>query len=419
MRTKYISWEVIVLVVLSIIPWPGPTVFKISCPRDSASVVRKLIQKKWVPVLEKYQVKIPIECPFHPGRDILGPQQAAKHQYRASQWSCGFCGKSFYEERFLELHFDNIHKNEINVAEDAVCLADYCDIMRCEVLVTQEMKNQYLSGQGQINTDIEIWREASVYKTALTLSGPRELVKVKGRDAKIPHQRKKVKSNESTRPPQTLSGTGCEKASEKQEKLGGKNTSPDSGDTDTNNTKDTCEGSDLIDSALPPSDKRQRLHEFQKLKANCKPEELLKLKQRCEVLVQDCIAGLLVNLSMQEYKEVEQALNKAVCWYLTCDRYWEDSLEETRPFPWALVFVLVMVLSLAICLVYYIIWVLFDAKEINQTLSGRTTPSHYGGMQPPYQEEFFPPSDVVDPTQGERYIYVTYPPELKRRLMER
>lgn len=48
-------------------------------------------------------------------RDIFGPQQAAKHQHRSSQWSCGFCGKSFYEERYLELHFDNIHKNQINV----------------------------------------------------------------------------------------------------------------------------------------------------------------------------------------------------------------------------------------------------------------------------------------------------------------
>jgi len=36
---------VLALVVLSLIPWPGPTIFKISCPRDHASVVRKLVQK--------------------------------------------------------------------------------------------------------------------------------------------------------------------------------------------------------------------------------------------------------------------------------------------------------------------------------------------------------------------------------------
>jgi len=48
-------------------------------------------------------------------RDIFGPQQAAKQQHRPSQWTCGFCGKSFYEEKYLELHFDNRHKSLINM----------------------------------------------------------------------------------------------------------------------------------------------------------------------------------------------------------------------------------------------------------------------------------------------------------------
>lgn len=52
-------------------------------------------------------------------------------------------------------------------------------------------------------------------------------------------------------------------------------------------------------------------------------------------------------------------MNKAICWYLTCDRYWEDSSIQ-RPFPFALVFILVIVLSLGICLCYYIIWILFE-----------------------------------------------------------
>lgn len=74
-------------------------------------------------------------------------------------------------------------------------------------------------------------------------------------------------------------------------------------------------------------------------------------------------------------------MNKAICWFLTCDRYWEDPSAQ-RPFPWALgehnstrhdcnfrilngfsppsVFILVVVLSLGICLCYYIIWVLFE-----------------------------------------------------------
>lgn len=116
--------------MLSFIPWPGPTVFKISCPRDNTRIVRKVVQSKWIPVLNKYkvsvtiftsklnnrlQVKLPIECPFHPDRDIFGPQEAMKKQHRPSQWGCGICGKSFFEERYLDMHFDNRHKGHINM----------------------------------------------------------------------------------------------------------------------------------------------------------------------------------------------------------------------------------------------------------------------------------------------------------------
>lgn len=64
--------------------------------------------------------------------------------------------------------------------------------------------------------------------------------------------------------------------------------------------------SDLVDSALPAADNRQqRIAELRKLKANCKPEELAKLKTKCEMLVRDCIAGLLIQLSVKDFKEVE------------------------------------------------------------------------------------------------------------------
>lgn len=62
---------------------------------------------------------------------------------------------------------------------------------------------------------------------------------------------------------------------------------------------------DLVDAALPASDKQQRIAELQKLKANCKPEELQSLKTKCEILVRDCIAGLLIQLSIKDFKEIE------------------------------------------------------------------------------------------------------------------
>lgn len=78
----------------------------------------------------------------------------------------------------------------------------------------------------------------------------------------------------------------------------------DSEDNDSNATA-SCDGN-LVDSSLPPVDrKQQRLSELQKLKANCKSEDLEKLKTKCEILVRDCIAGLLVQLSDTDFKSME------------------------------------------------------------------------------------------------------------------
>lgn len=64
--------------------------------------------------------------------------------------------------------------------------------------------------------------------------------------------------------------------------------------------------SDLVDSVLPsPDNRQQRINEIKKLKANCKPEELQKIKTKCEILVRDCIASLLIQLSVKDFKEVE------------------------------------------------------------------------------------------------------------------
>ncbi|XP_018320734.1 uncharacterized protein LOC108733884 isoform X2 [Agrilus planipennis] len=393
MKSNYFIFEIIFVLISSIIPWPGPTVFKISCPRQDANIVRKIIQSKWVPVLEKYK--------------------AAKHQHRPSQWTCGLCGKSFYEERFLDMHFDNRHKSHINMAEDAVCLADFCDIIRCDVLRSQDIKMGYSE---PINTDIELWRESTAYKTELAPTGQRDLAKyvtIKTLPASKSSKRKNLKhslcqSKEGTQEyPDDNSGRGKEKSQ----------------NNSANN--DVCP-SDLVDSALPATEnKQQRIAELQKLKAHCKPEELQKLKNKCEIFVRDCIASLLIHLSVKDFREVEDELNRAICWYLTCDRYWEDSQSDIKQFPWGLWFVIFMVLSLGISLCYYIVWVLFDTDDLSVTsasITDRSTPSptHLFKQEPSmssdgshiYTEDYF----TAD--KDNEYIYVTYPPDLKRRLME-
>lgn len=426
MKTKSLYLEILAVLLLCQIPWPGPSVFKISCPRDSASVVRRIVQKKWIPVLKKYQVELPLECPFHRTRDIFHPQQAAKYQHRPSQWTCGLCGKSFYEERHLDMHFDNRHKSNINMAEDAVCLADYCDIMRCDVLITQDFEGSSIDDSSPVNTDIEVWRETTARQTTVApATGSRDLVRIfndkfqisGGSSGPFHHycDRRDTPDNHFTINHQ------------KQKMIG----------SDNNKTRDICDSNHLVDSALPAIDrKQQRLFELQKLKSNCKPEELLKLKIRCEILVRDCIAGLLVNLSVQDFTEVEGELNRAVCWYLTCEKYWEDTRRQQRQIPWHLLFILAMLLSLGMSMCYYIIWILFDSvHEMRADGVSENSQSHDRSVKeaassPLHNSKLEQKKDGrsrldpgQDPTSAnpdvpDHYIYVAYPPELKRRLLE-
>lgn len=79
----------------------------------------------------------------------------------------------------------------------------------------------------------------------------------------------------------------------------------DSDNNDSNNTASSAD-ENVVDSTVPPNDrKQQHLSELQKLKDNCKSEDLQKLKTKCEILVRDCIAGLLIQLSDTEFKSME------------------------------------------------------------------------------------------------------------------
>ncbi|XP_026827235.1 uncharacterized protein LOC105279268 isoform X3 [Ooceraea biroi] len=383
MKTQPFHFEVLAVLLLSVIPWPGPSVFKISCPRDRASVVRRIVHKRWMPVLKKYQVELPLECPFHESRDIFRPQQKAKHQHRPSQWTCGLCGKSFYAEKHLDAHFDNRHKSNVNTAEDAVCLADYCDIMRCDVLGNRDFENSVDDDDGHLNTDIQVWRENTEQQR---------------RQQQQQHQQRST----SVMPCESRGITRMYRADKSCAIAGGgavtnlqrycRRDDQDGGDMHNHrlvrtsyhgeiagpdNKSSACDGEEdededdeeedaedeenLVEAALPAVDKKKRrrgLH-LRKLKSHCKPEELQKLKTQCEILVHDCIAGLLANLSVRDFQEIEGELNRAICWYLSCDRYWEDTKRPQRHTPWYLLTIFTVLLFSSIYVCYYIIWVCF------------------------------------------------------------
>lgn len=305
---------------LSFIPWPiPPGSVTIQCSRESSRVVRRIVQSKLTPIFQKYHVELPLECPFHPARDLFAPQESAKVRHRPTQWTCGFCGKSFYEEKFLDLHFDNRHRGRVNQAEDAVCLADYCDIMRCDVLVAKDSSLGSFS-QSSGSTDIELYNEATALAAAR-----REVIKsqMKSQAFNLPpslreklnqilaatghkieapaskekiHKRKRNLCSEKVKRPESAQNQNDSKKPEDENA---------SDDDKENSTNSPCET--LADR------KQQRFSEMQRLKANCKTDETHKLKSRCERLIRTCIAGSLVKLSIEDFKNMEGKKTSSDC----------------------------------------------------------------------------------------------------------
>ncbi|KAH8249591.1 hypothetical protein KR032_010763, partial [Drosophila birchii] len=420
-------FQIALVYFLLLIPWPPTNVLRMLCSRDNSRLVRKIVRSKWTPILDKHQVKLPLECPLHPFRDVFAPRQDAKQRDRPTQWTCRKCGKSFYQEKHLDLHFETRHKSIINEAEDAVCLADFCDIMRCEVFETEDASSLKFGDQ-HIVTDIEVWGDSLGQNSALAKANaaylsliPRTSTLGASRAAKVQNRQllqdkpsqasskqDQSPAGERTHPhshhqnshhlprerpsttanPLRLDATpedgsaarpksAGEKLLHKLKELGKAHlkaaaAEPEASrqnETDDDDDEEEEEGSGQAEGSGKSVDPTKMEEgsgangNGNKARANCKPEELSKLKTRCELLLRSCIGGLLLSMSDQAFKEMEEEMNKAVCWYLTCDRYWEDGPLEPRAFPWGLIVILIFVLSTGICFCYYIIWILFDSEE--------------------------------------------------------
>ncbi|XP_071819579.1 uncharacterized protein [Apostichopus japonicus] len=79
-------------------------------------------------------MSIPFSCPLSPSRNVYGDNEKHKLWEDTSRWSCQYCGKAFFGQEYLDMHFENRHLETINQPPNGVCLGDLCDILRCEVL---------------------------------------------------------------------------------------------------------------------------------------------------------------------------------------------------------------------------------------------------------------------------------------------
>ncbi|KAK7114060.1 uncharacterized protein [Littorina saxatilis] len=103
------------------------------CDRGRSRLVRRVVYEKVLPAFSAMNTELSDECVVSPARDRYRTQEMHKYVQEGTKWYCGFCGKSFVNEHFLDLHFDNRHTDHLE-EENALCLADECEVFRCDII---------------------------------------------------------------------------------------------------------------------------------------------------------------------------------------------------------------------------------------------------------------------------------------------
>ncbi|XP_005095661.1 uncharacterized protein LOC101854632 [Aplysia californica] len=103
------------------------------CSRDQSRVVARIVKEKILPAFKEHRVPLASECQFATDRDMYMVHEDNKMMENTGRWACDFCGKAFVSEYFLDAHFGNRHSEHIQ-SENALCLADVCDVFRCDIV---------------------------------------------------------------------------------------------------------------------------------------------------------------------------------------------------------------------------------------------------------------------------------------------
>ena len=152
MRLEFSKLFILTLCLLSIL---AP--LSLCCSRSYSKAARNILAQKGVlKFLALYT--IPENCPLKPTNDIFGLQEEHKFQDPFNQWGCGLCGKFFKTEHFLDLHFDRKHDNERKSGPKVTCLADFCEILRCDI-VNEYIQTTYWEMALCVDSKFDILRD--------------------------------------------------------------------------------------------------------------------------------------------------------------------------------------------------------------------------------------------------------------------
>ncbi|XP_052485505.1 uncharacterized protein LOC105778980 isoform X1 [Gossypium raimondii] len=111
----------------------------VRCSRERSRAAWKVIEEYLMPFVEQERYKISSGCRLHPDNDLYRDQEQHKHHVDINEWRCGYCRKNFYEEKYLDKHFDNRHFDLLNTSHSR-CLADLCGALHCDLVMDSSLR---------------------------------------------------------------------------------------------------------------------------------------------------------------------------------------------------------------------------------------------------------------------------------------
>ncbi|XP_044461196.1 uncharacterized protein LOC123192636 [Mangifera indica] len=112
-------------------------VLEVHCSRERSRAAWDIIEEYLMPFVEQERFQISNKCRLHQDNDMFRDQEQHKIHVDINEWRCGYCRKSFRAEKFLDQHFDNRHRNLLNVSQSN-CLADLCGALHCDFVLNSK-----------------------------------------------------------------------------------------------------------------------------------------------------------------------------------------------------------------------------------------------------------------------------------------
>jgi len=100
------------------------------CSRLSSRQVRSYLQQAVFPNLPFAPELLPDTCQLNPAHDLYMYQEVNKTEVHRGDFSCGYCGKHFKTEFYLDKHMHGKHPEKLQ-GDSPVCLGNLCPIFGC------------------------------------------------------------------------------------------------------------------------------------------------------------------------------------------------------------------------------------------------------------------------------------------------